>query len=270
MEYSVLMSVYYKEKPEYLSAAMRSIFQQTAPTNDFVLVCDGPLTAELDAVIAEESASHPELTVVRLKVNGGLGNALNVGIKQCKNELVARMDSDDISMSDRCARQLAVFAADPKLDICSGTVLEFREDPAQVVGKRELPETTEQIRAFSRKRNPFNHPAVMFRRSAVEAAGGYSETFHLFEDYYLWIRMLRRGSAGHNIREPILYMRTPADLYLRRGGAGYAADMLRFHKWILSTGWSSRMDYLTGALPHAAVCVMPNSVRGAIYQRLHR
>ena len=122
-EYSVLMSVYHKEKPEYLKQAIESIQTQTLSTNDFVLVCDGPLNGQLDSVIATKRQEMGEsLNVVRLAKNGGLGNALNEGIKHCKNELVARMDSDDIAYQDRCEKQMAVFNAHPEVSICSGIV----------------------------------------------------------------------------------------------------------------------------------------------------
>lgn len=268
--YSVLMSVYVKETAECLRAAMDSIWEQTIPTDDFVLVCDGPLTPELDAVIGNMQFAHPEtLHVIRLKKNGGLGNALNIGIKECKNELVARMDSDDIAFIDRCERQLSVFQEFPEVSLCSGSVIEFFDTTDNVVGKRELPETHEEIVAFSRKRNPCNHPSVMFKKSAVEAAGGYIEKYHLFEDYYLWVRMLMNDSKARNIKEPVLYMRTPTDLYMRRGGKAYAKDMLAFHKWLEEKGWIGIGTYLIGAVPHAIVCVLPNSIRGLIYKMLH-
>ena len=267
--YSVLMSVYVKEKPEYLQAAMDSIWQQTVKTDDFVLVCDGPLNEELDAVITKAEKDHPELHVVRLANNSGLGNALNEGMKHCKNELIARMDSDDIAYSDRCERQLSVFRDHPEISLCSGTVTEFIDTTDNVVGKRALPVTHEEIVAFSQKRNPCNHPSVMFKKSAVDAAGGYIEKYHLFEDYYLWVRMLMNGSKAQNIKEPILYMRTPADLYMRRGGKAYAKDMLAFHKWLKDQGWIDVGTYLTGAVPHAVICILPNSLRGLIYKVLH-
>jgi len=270
MSYSVLMSVYFKEKAEYLLAAMRSIFAQTIPSNDFVLVCDGPLNEGLDAVIEKMKSEHPDtLHVVRLDKNSGLGNALNEGIKHCRYELVARMDSDDIAFADRCERQLVVFREHPEVSLCSGTVIEFLDSIDNVVGKRELPVTHEEIVSFSRKRNPCNHPSVMFKKSAVEAAGGYIEKYHLFEDYYLWVRMLMNGSKACNIKEPILYMRTPADLYMRRGGKTYAKDMLAFHKWLKDQGWIGLGTYLTGAVPHAVICVLPNNIRGLIYKVLH-
>ena len=129
-EYSALMSVYHKEKPEYLKQAIESIQAQTLLTDDFVLVCDGPLNDALDGVIsAKQQEMGTVLNVVRLTKNGGLGNALNEGIKHCKNELIARMDNDDIAYPDRCEKQLAVFDEHPEVSICSGIVEEFTTDP---------------------------------------------------------------------------------------------------------------------------------------------
>lgn len=268
--YSVLMSVYHKEKAEYLREAMESIHTQTVSTDDFVLVCDGPLNEELDAVIAQMQVKFGSvLQVIRLEKNSGLGNALNTGLKYCKNDIVARMDSDDISLPDRCEKELAIFERQPQIAIVSGLILEFQDSPEMITGKREVPEQHDEILRFSRKRNPFNHPAVMFRKSAVEKAGGYKETYHLFEDYYLWVRMLQCGSVGYNIPTSVLYMRTSPDMYMRRGGKNYAKAMLHFRRWMVQTGWIGNMEFITGALPHAMVCILPNRVRGMIYKALH-
>lgn len=269
-QYSVLMSVYHKERAEYLKQSIESIQNQTIPTNDFVLVCDGALTPELDAVIASKQQEMGNiLNVVRLAKNGGLGNALNEGIKHCKNELVARMDSDDISAADRCEKQVKLFEKNPELDIASGALLEFVTSPNQITGGRKVPCSNDDIVGYSRKRCPFNHPCVMFKKSAVERAGGYQEKYHLFEDYYLWIRMLQNGCKAQNLSDVLLYMRTPADMYLRRGGIAYAKAMLQFHWWVHKSGWTSLADFCTGAMPHAIVCVMPNKLRQMIYRNLH-
>lgn len=264
--YSVLMSVYYKEKPEYLKQSIQSMLDQTVPTNDFVIVCDGPLTPELDAVIdSYKNALH----VVRLEKNGGLGPALNEGLKHCKNELVARMDSDDISVPQRCEIQLKRFQVNPMLGILSASLLEFTETTDNVIGKRTLPVEDEQIRRYSKRRCPFNHPVVMFKKEAVQQAGGYNGRFHLFEDYYLWIRMLQTGVAAGNISENLLYMRAPTDMFQRRGGAKYAWDMLKFRAWMVKSGWSSWKDFTFSALPQAVVCVAPNWLREKVYAYLH-
>lgn len=264
------MSVYFREKPDNLRQAMESMRKQTIPTDDFVLVCDGKLTPELDAVIEEEKEKFGNvLHVVRLKKNSGLGNALNAGLKHCKNELVARMDSDDLSRPDRCEKQLKLFTAHPEVSLSSGTVSEFITDSKKSTGKRTLPITDKEIRIFSRKRNPMNHPCVMFRKNAVEKAGGYKETYHLFEDYYLWVRMLMKGYRARNLEDVLLDMKSSTDMYERRGGRKYAQDMLRFHRWMKKSGWSKESDYLSGAVPHAVVCVLPNGIRKIIYKKLH-
>ena len=170
--YSVLMSVYYKEKPEYLEQAIESVQSQTFPTDDFILVCDGPLNDALDKVIAKKQQEMGiTLNVVRLAKNGGLGNALNEGIKHCKNELIARMDNDDIAYPDRCEKQLAVFNEHPEVSICSGIVEEFTTDPNTVDAKRVPPETNAEIVEFAKKRNPFNHPCVMYEK--IRSRGGW-------------------------------------------------------------------------------------------------
>lgn len=268
--YSVLMSVYFKENPEYLRESMMSIWNQTLKTDDFVLVCDGPLIEELNSVINEMQIMFGKtLHIIRLKENSGLGIALNEGLEHCKNELIARMDSDDVSRTDRCGKQVKYFESHPDLKLLSGIIHEFDEDIHHPTGKRELPLTNDKIRTFSRKRNPMNHPCVMFCKSAVIDAGGYRETYHLFEDYDLWIRMLLKDYEAANLNSVLLDMRTPADIYLRRGGKQYARDLLRFHKWLKSIGWSTSTDYMTGAIPHAIVCILPNGIRRLIYKRLH-
>lgn len=269
--YSVLMSVYYKEKAEFLRESMESIYNQTIHTDDFVLVCDGKLNENLDVVIREMQAKFGNvLHVIRLEKNQGLGNALNIGIKYCKHELVARMDSDDISFPERCERQIKVFDENPGISIVSSIVLEFHDRVDKVTGKRRLPETHEEICSFSRKRNPFNHPVVMLKKTDVERAGGYKETYHLFEDYYLWVRMLQNGSKGYNMQEALLYMRTPVDIYTRRGGRRYAIDMLRFHRWLRSTGWTKKSEYIVGSVLHTIVCMLPVRLRKIVYKMLHR
>ena len=268
--YSVLMSVYHKEKAEYLKQAMDSIWSQTIPTDDFVLVCDGPLNAELDTVIENMQAAHPgTLNVVRLEKNRGLGNALNIGIKECKHELVARMDSDDISRADRCERQLKVFQTHPDVSVVSGIVEEFTSVTDQIEARRVLPETQDQILAFAKKRNPFNHPCVMYKKSAVETTGGYQD-FYLLEDYYLWIRMLQKGSTGYNLQEPLLWMRAGSDMYKRRAGWKYAKSQKALFKYMKDSGFISEGQYMKSTITRTASSLMPNGLREFAYKKVLR
>ncbi len=268
--YSVLLSVYHKEKAEYLKQAMNSIWDQTIPTDDFVLVCDGPLNTKLDSVIENMQAAHPQtLHVVRLEKNGGLGNALNIGIKECKHELVARMDSDDISRTDRCERQLKVFQTHPDVSVVSGIVEEFTTSIDQIEARRVPPETQDQILAFAKKRNPFNHPCVMYKKSAVEAAGGYQD-FYLLEDYYLWIRMLQNGAIGYNLQEPLLWMRAGSDMYKRRAGWKYAQSQKALFKYMKDSGLISEGQYMKSVTVRTALSITPNWLREFMFKTVMR
>lgn len=268
--YSVLMSVYYKEHPEYLRQSMQSIYDQTIPTDDFVLVCDGPLTPALDTVITDmQKIFGFRLQVVRLLKNGGLGNALNVGMQQCKNNLVARMDSDDISRSDRCERQLAVFRDHPEFSLVSGIIEEFSDTIDHVTVRRIVPEQQADILAFAKKRNPFNHPCIMYKKSDVEAAGGYQD-FYLLEDYYLWIRMLQHGFIGYNLQEPLLWMRAGSDMYKRRGGWKYFLSQRKLLCYMHQSEFITYGQYLMGTFIRLGVAMAPNNFRSFIFNNILR
>ncbi len=269
-EYSVLMSVYHKEKPEYLKQAIESVQAQTFPTNDFVLVCDGPLNDVLDAVISEKKQEMGDrLHVVRLTRNGGLGNALNEGIKHCKNELVARMDSDDIAYPNRCEKQMNVFNTHPEVSICSGIVEEFTTNPDIVDTRRVPPETNAEIVEFAKKRNPFNHPCVMYKKTAVEAADSYQD-FYLLEDYYLWLRMLMAGYQGYNIQEPLLHMRAGSDMYLRRAGWKYAKTQARLFKFMKQQGFIGNGQYIKSCVIRSGSSLAPNWLRKFMFKNVLR
>lgn len=268
--YSVLMSVYYKEHPDYLRQSMQSIYDQTVPTDDFVLVCDGPLTPELDAVISDmQQQFESRLHVCRLSKNGGLGKALNFGIGQCKNDLVARMDSDDVSRPDRCERQLAVFQNHPEYSLVSGIVEEFSDTITNVSVRRIVPEHQDDIITFAKKRNPFNHPCIMYKKSAVQAVGSYQD-FYLLEDYYLWIRMLQHGFIGYNLQEPLLWMRAGSDMYKRRGGWKYVQSQHNLFKYMAQTGFITRNQYQIQSLVRLIGAVVPNWLRAFLFRQILR
>lgn len=269
-EYSVLMSVYHKEKPEYLKQAIESIQAQTLQTDDFVLVCDGPLNDALDNVItAKQQEMGTTLNVVRLAKNGGLGNALNEGIKHCKNELVARMDSDDIAYPNRCEKQIAVFNTHPDVCICSGIVEEFTTELNIVDTRRVPPETNAEIVEFAKKRNPFNHPCVMYKKSAVDAVGSYQD-FYLLEDYYLWLRMLIDGYQGYNIQEPLLHMRAGSDMYLRRSGWKYAKTQIKLFKFMKQQGFIENGQFIKSCVIRSGSSLAPNWLRKFMFEKLLR
>lgn len=268
MDFSVLMSVYYKEHPSYLKQSLNSIWNQTVRPTEIVLVKDGPLTPQLDKVIDDVIAKMP-IRIVRLSKNMGLGIALNTGLEECSFDIVARMDSDDISKKDRFEKQLNYFSANPKADVVGSWVDEFYDNIDHVVGQRRVPENNCEIIKYAKQRSPMNHPTVMLKKSAVIAAGGYLH-MPLYEDYYLWIRMLSNGSQFYNIQESLLFFRTSPDLYKRRGGFNYVKYDYNFQKLLVSQKLQSKFQALLNLVIRVPIRIIPNSLRGMLYRLLRR
>ncbi len=269
-KYSVLMSVYYKEKPEWLRYSIESMISQTIAPSDFVIVEDGKLTNELEKVIVEFEKEYPELfNVIRLDTNSGLGIALSIGIQKCKYEYVARMDSDDYSYPNRIEEQFKVFKRNPELGLVGTNVNEFIDDINNVISYVCLPEKQEEIFKFSKTRCPFRHPSLLYKKNQVISAGNYHD-FYLCEDYDLYVRMLKNGCKCYNIQEPLVCMRIGKDFYKRRGGIKYLKTMLKFKKQQLKNGYFSFGDYLKSSTAHIIVCLMPNFIREYIYKNILR
>ena len=215
MQYSVLMSVYRNDIPEYIDISIRSILKQTVLPEQFVIVVDGPVPNAIMDIIDNYRKNVDLFTIVELKENKGLGNALNVGLQQCRNELVARMDADDISVPSRCERELECFNKDLEIDICGCNIVEFLGEPENIRTERVVPEQHEDIKKFMRKRQPFNHPTVMYKKSKVLAVGGY-EILRRKEDFDLFSKMLVMGCKAVNINESLYLYRANEDNYKRR------------------------------------------------------
>ena len=268
--YSVLMSVYKKETPEFLELSMQSIYEQTIPTNDFVLICDGELTEGLDKIIAKMQKKFGDrLNVVRFKENQGLGKALQAGIKACKNELIARMDSDDYSKSDRCEKQIATFAKDKKLDIVGSNVVNFKDDIKNATSSRNVPETHEDIIKYAKSRNPFNHPTVMYKKQAVLESGNYQDVRYC-QDYYLWVDMLSSGHRGYNIQEPLVLMREDDNTYKRRSGRKYFAILKQLLKRMKDKKFITKTQYYKQITIRFCQTMSPNWIRNFVFKKIMR
>lgn len=273
-KYSVLMSVYYKEKPEYLKLAIQSMLDQTIKADEFIIVKDGPLTPELDSVIDFYIDYAPGLfNIITNPTNLGLGPALRKGVIASKNELIARMDSDDFSVPNRCEEQLKLFEKDPELGMVGSYEAEFIDSIDNVVSIHKEPETNQEIYNFMRRRCAVLHPTVIFRKSEVIRAGNYQETsfYAVYEDYDLFARMIFDAKVKcYNIQECLYYIRTSEDFYERRGGVEYAKTVLRF-KWNqFKKKHMSFMDFCISGLGQAFVCILPNKVRKMIYMNFLR
>lgn len=269
-EYSVLMSIYAKERPEWMRFAVCSMLNQTVPPSEFVIVEDGPLTDGLYEVIHEFNESYPDLfKIISYPKNRGLGYALREGITACSRSIIARMDSDDWACPERMETQLSLME-ESNLDMVGSQVVEFIESPNEPVALTNLPEEHDAIVSYSRRRNPFRHPPMTFRREKIIEAGSYSPEFFYFEDWDLFNRMLAIGCRSANVHSPLVAMRVSSDFYARRGGVAYLRHAWHFKYAQLRCGWFSLTDLIVSFLPQAIVCLMPNSFREFVYKRLLR
>lgn len=260
------MSVYYKEKPEYLQLALESIINQTAKPNEIVLVQDGKLTEELQAVITEYLQNYTTIfKTYALQQNQGLGKALNFGMQKCSNELIARMDTDDIAEPNRFELQIEEFEKDKELMLCGGQIAEFADNTTEITGYRNVPLKHNEILNFAKKRNPFNHMTVMFKKQAVQSVGGYMDMLY-FEDYWLWVRMLKAGCKAKNVDEVLVKVRAGQNMIARRGGLSYTKCIIQFEKSMYRIeiiNFTEMIGYIT---LRSIVSVMPESLRLLIYR----
>lgn len=269
MGFSVLMSLYAMEHEEYLREALDSVVAQSLSPDEVVMVADGPLTPGLEAVLTDYASSLPQLKLVRLERNSGLGKALNEGLKHCSYELVVRMDTDDVCFPNRFQRQLDFMQEHPEVDASSAWMEEFEGETDNVKSVKKVPQSYEEISNYIKSRNPLNHPAVIFRKSKVVAAGGYMH-FPLFEDWYLWARMFKNGARLANIPECLMHFRTSPEMYKRRGGWSYAKDSARFQWKLHKLGLTSAFGAVKGSVIRGGVYIMPNRLREFVYSRFLR
>ena len=269
-KYSVLMSLYAKERPEYLAPAIDSMLAQTVLPDQIVIVKDGPLTEELEDILAKYKSTYPELfCIVPSGENIGLGRALNLGLEHCKNELVARMDTDDIAKPHRCERQLAEFDKNPQLALLGSSVDEFHDTPDTVVSRRVVPTEHKDIYEFAKRRSAFNHPAVMYKKSKVISVGGYSD-LRRNQDVDLFARMLYSGCIAGNIEESLLYFRSNDSLAKRRKSWENTKSYINTIKRLWKMGYSSFVDYAIVCVAQTGMFLMPVKVQHWIYKKFLR
>lgn len=267
---AVLMAVYHGDDARQLEQALDSLWAQTVRAGRVVLVGDGPLTPDLDAVIARHTAAHPELDFRPQPENMGLGPALRTGLSLIDEEWCARLDSDDIAEPERFARQLEAVAADPGLDVVGTAMAEFDDDlGGEITGVRALPESHDAIAKYARMNSPVNHPSVMFRTARVKRVGGYRHA-PLMEDYDLWARLLADGARFANLPAPLTRFRATGMLDRRRS-KGIAASERRMQATLVELGLISRPRAVFNFVARTAFRLLPTALLRRTYSALfHR
>lgn len=271
-QFSVCTSVYNNDTPEYVRTALDSMLvHQTVKPTEIVLVQDGPVPTELSVLLQVYEGKYPDVMhIIRLEKNGGLGNALKLGVENAKYDIIARMDSDDICSPDRFEKQLTYLETHPECDIVGGQMTEFIDRPDNIVGRRAVPLTNEEIYDYMKSRCALNHVTVMFRKATVLKAGNYQDWFWN-EDYYLWVRMMMGHCVFANIPDVTVNVRSGADQYARRGGKKYFDSEIGIKKLMLKNGLISRKEYIVNYIQRFIIqLVLPNKVRGWVYRTFAR
>lgn len=269
--FSIAMSVYKSDNPSFFDRALSSITElQTVMPDEIVLVVDGPVSEELNKVITKYVTKYGIFNVIRLEKNGGLGNALKIAVENAKYELIARMDSDDVSSPTRFEEQLNYLTAYPQTDIVGGDITEFIGTEDNIVGKRVVPKTNDEIREYMKTRCAMNHVSVMYKKTAVQAVGGYQDWFWN-EDYYLWIRMWLNNAVFANTGLVLVNVRVGEEMYSRRGGWKYFCSEAKLQGFMLKKGIIGVPGYAINVAQRLVLQVlMPNKLRGFIFQKFAR
>lgn len=270
-KFSVAMSVYKSDNPIFFDDALNSILvEQTTKPDEVVIVVDGPVPKKIDNVIEKYQALNNKLKVVRLKENGGLGNALKIAVENCKYNYIARMDSDDISVKCRFEEQIKFFKEHKDVDIVGGDIAEFIGEKENIVAKRIVPKTDLEIKNYMKKRCAMNHASVMFKKEAVMNAGDYID-WHYNEDYYLWIRMCLNNCVFANTGTVLYLARVGEEMYQRRGGYKYFISEKNIQKYMLKNHMINVFRYFVNVTERFVIqMLLTNKMRGFIYKKFAR
>lgn len=269
-EFSVSMSVYLNDNPKHFYEALKSVVNQTLIPSELILVVDGPIGTETNKVINRFEKECSFLKVIKLNKNLGHGNARRVGLSNCTNNIVALMDSDDISVSNRFELQFNFMLKNPQVSLVGGQIEEFEGNINNIISKREVPETDIQIKEYLKYRCPINQMTVMFRKDKVLEAGGYLDWF-CNEDYYLWIRMILNNNRFYNLRETLVKFRVDINMYKRRGGLKYFKSEFEIQKLMRKKGLITFYRFsLNIVIRFIIQILMPPKIRKLIFLKFAR
>jgi glycosyltransferase involved in cell wall biosynthesis len=269
-KFSVLISVYNNIIVTDLDLALKSLIEQTLQPSQIVIVLDGTVSSRIFDLISEfKRRTNVEINIVQLASNQGLGKALFEGLKYCKFELIARMDTDDFSNSNRFAKQIEFMNLNPEISVLGSWVTEFNEIPGDLNRLKKVPEDHQAILTYSKYRNPLNHPTVVFRKSHVLAAGSY-QSMPFFEDYFLWARMIKMGYKFHNLRESLLHFRVGNSMIGRRHGIMYLIHEFNFLINMRKMNFLSLIEFIANLIIRLPLRILPLFILKLIYKTFLR
>lgn len=268
--FSVVLPVYCGDEPKHLDEAIESLFTQTIPPTEVIVIEDGELTEQLYSVLAHWEEKYTSIIHrTSNKSNRGLSRSLIRGVNEASNDLVARMDADDVCINNRFEKQLKYLTDHEDVDVVGGYIQEFSTDEYLEHSIRKVPTSHDEIHRMARFRNPMNHVTVLFRRDSVLKVGNYRPVDRM-EDYDLWVRMLLNKAKFANLPEILVKVRGGSKMYTRRGGLEYAQEEIRMQREFYSWGFTNRRQFVRNVLLRTGIRLVPNSIRGTVYRTFAR
>lgn len=269
-KFSVLMSVYKNDKPEWFEEAVESVINQTYKPDEIVLIRDGDVPVELDNKINELTEKHPLIKLHINEVNLGLGLTLQKGVNLCKHDLIARMDSDDISLNDRFETQIRFLQENPECDIVGGLIEEFDSATLKATSRRIVPTSHSDILKVSKTKTPMNHVTVMFRKDKVLESGNYQDLRYV-EDYYLWVRMLKNNCRFANINKILVNVRIDYNTFMRKKGFKYYKAQKKLMKYMRKNKMIGFWRYAkNNIIRFVSSVLLPNKIRRFLFMKYMR
>jgi glycosyltransferase involved in cell wall biosynthesis len=258
------MSVYRGTNATELKTCLESIGAQSVVPQEIVIVFDGPVSKSVEAYVARQSELD-NINLIRKPTNEGLGSALRDGLRRCRYDIVARMDTDDICMNGRFEKQCDYLGENEQISLVGGQLAEkYTIGGNEITVERRLPESPHEITAVAKHRNPLNHPTIMFRKKDVIVSGGYMP-FPLLEDYHLFARMLVKGCLLANLPQVFVQARADDQYFERRGGLAYFRQEILLTKVFRDIGFHTWPDSIRFLLIRAPVRLLPKSLRRRLY-----
>lgn len=261
--FAVLMAVYFRDNPALFFRAIKSVIENSILPNQFLIVIDGPLTAQSESILAKAIKLFPSIELLRLPSNVGLSLALNEGLKSIKYPWVVRADADDFNHSDRFYELAKEIRSNPHLDLLGSAILEVDEEDREIA-YRNPPECEDEIRRYIKFRSPFNHMSVVFRLKKAIELGGYPNIF-LKEDYALWANFISHDSIVKNIPNVLVRVTAGNEMYKRRGGLKYVRSEIKLQKFLIKLGLQSKFGGIIAGSFRSIVFLMPNQIRALFY-----
>ena len=269
--FSVAMCVYKNDNPEHFKQALDSVIYQSLPPSEIILVIDGPVSSSIMNIIHEYTSKLDSFRPIWLKKNRGHTIAREIALENCTYDLVAIMDSDDISMPDRFKNQVKCFEEDEELSVVGGIITEFVENKENIVSIKRVPLSDEGIKSYIKSRNPINNVTAMYKKEHVKKAGGYEKLYYCYEDYYLFVRMYEMGCKFKNIDDVLVNVRVGNDMYSRRGGYKLFVSNIKLQNYMLRNRLISIWRYLFNIIISFLIrVILTDRLRGYLYRKFLR